>query len=112
MCLVVPGNVVEGDETMFARVVDVRFQQGKVEAASRIVQEAIVPVLKEQKGFKGQLLLTQRDTGKAISLNLWEAEKDLTAFETSPIYRELMGKLSGVLAGPPAGECYEVSVQA
>jgi heme-degrading monooxygenase HmoA len=97
---------------MFARAVNVQFQSGKVDEASRIVQEAIVPVLKEQQGFKGQLLLTQRDTGKAISLNLWETEEDLTAFETKPLYGELMGKLAGVLAGPPAGERYEVSVQA
>jgi len=97
---------------MFARAVNIQFQSGKVDEASRIVQEAIVPVLKERKGFKGQLLLTQRDTGKAISLNLWETEADLTAFEASPLYRELMGKLAGVLAGPPAGERYEVSVQA
>jgi heme-degrading monooxygenase HmoA len=92
--------------------VNVRFQSGKVDEASRIVQEAFVPVLKEQKGFKGQLLLTQRDTGKAIALNLWETEGDQTAFETSSLYRELMGKLAGVLAGPPAKEGYEVSVQA
>ena len=97
---------------MFARAVNVQFQSGKVDEASRIVEEAIVPVLKERKGFKGQLLLAQRDTGKAISLNLWETEADLAAFEASPLYRELMGKLAGVLAGPPAGECYEVSVQA
>jgi heme-degrading monooxygenase HmoA len=97
---------------MFARTVNIQFQSGKVDEASRIVQEAIVPVLKQQKGFKGQLLLTQRDTGKAISLNLWETEGDLTAFEISPLYRDLMGKLAGVLAGPPAGERYEVSVQA
>ncbi len=97
---------------MFARAVNVQFQSGKVDEASRIVEDSIVPVLKEQKGFKGQLLLTQRDTGKAISINLWEAEGDLTAFETNPLYRELMGKLAGVLAGSPAGERYEVSVQA
>lgn len=97
---------------MYARAVNVQFQSGKVDEASRIVQEAIVPVMKEQQGFKGQLLLIQRDTGKAISLNLWETDGDLSAFETSPLYRELMGKLAGVLAGPPAGDRYEVSVQA
>ena len=97
---------------MFARAVNVQFQTGKVYEASRIVQEVIVPVLKEQTGFRGQLLLIQPDTDKAISLNLWETEADLTAFETSPIYRDLMVKLAGVLAGPPAGERYEVSVQA
>ena len=54
----------------------------------------------------------QFQSGKAISINLWETEADLKAFESSPVYRELMGKLAGVLAGPPAGERYEVSVQA
>jgi hypothetical protein len=62
---------------MFARAVNVKFQSGKVDEASCIVQEVIVPVLKEQAGFRGQLLLVQRDTGKAVSLNIWETEADL-----------------------------------
>jgi len=96
---------------MYARAVNIQFQSGKVDEASRIVKDAIVPVMKGQKGFKGQLLLTQKDTGKAISINLWETEADLTAFETSPLYKELLGKLGSFLAGPPASERYEVSVQ-
>jgi heme-degrading monooxygenase HmoA len=97
---------------MYARAVNVEFQSGKVEEANRIVKESIVPVLQKQKGFKGQLLLTQRDTGKAISINMWETEADLAHFETSPLYRELMGKLGGVLARPPSGERYEIIVHA
>lgn len=97
---------------MYARAVNIQFQSGKVDDASRIVSEAIVPVLKGQKGFRGQLLLAQRDTDKAISINLWDSEADLAAFEASPLYRELLGKLAGVLAGPPTSERYEVSVQA
>ncbi len=97
---------------MYARVVNVQFKQGMLDEAKRIVNESVVPVLKEQKGFKSQFLLTQQDTNKAISINLWETEADLTAFETSPLYREVLGKLAAVLAAPPAGEAYEVSVQA
>lgn len=97
---------------MLARAVNVQFQADKVVEASQIVKGSIVPVMKEQKGFQGQLLLTQPDTGKAISINFWETEADLTAFESSPLYPELMGKLAAVLAGKPAGERYEVSVQA
>jgi len=97
---------------MYARVVNVQFQAGKLDEAKRIVNESVVPALKEQKGFKSQFLLTQQDTNKAISINLWETEADLTAFETSPLYREVLGKLAAVLAATPAGEAYEVSVQA
>jgi heme-degrading monooxygenase HmoA len=66
---------------MYARAVNVQFQSGKIDEATRMVKDTIVPVLQEQKGFKGQFLLTQRDTGKAISINLWETEADLTEFE-------------------------------
>jgi heme-degrading monooxygenase HmoA len=96
---------------MYARAVSIQFQPGKVDEASRIVQDSIVPAMKGQKGFKGQLLLTQKDTGKAISINLWETEADLTTFETSSLYKELLGKLGSLLAGPPAGERYDVSVR-
>ncbi len=95
---------------MFARVVNVQLQPGKVDEGVRIVREAIMPVLEQQKGFKSQYFFTQQDTNKAVSINIWETEADLAAFETAPIYRELMGKLAGVLAGPPAGERYTVSI--
>lgn len=78
---------------MFARAVNIQFQSGKVDEACHIIQDSVVPVL--QKGFKDQLLLTQQNTGKAISINLWETDGDLTIFETNPLYRELMGKLGG-----------------
>ena len=97
---------------MYARVVNVQFKQGNLGEAKRIVNGSVVPVLREQKGFKRQLLLTQQDKGNAVSINLWETEADLTAFEKNPLYREVLGKLATVLAAPPAGEVYEVSVQA
>ena len=95
---------------MLARVVNVQLQPGKVDEGVRIVREEIMPVLEQQKGFKNQYFYTQQDTSKAVSINIWETEEDLAAFETAPIYRELMGKLAGVLAGPPAGERYTVSI--
>ena len=95
---------------MLARVVNVQFQPGKVDEGVRIVREAIIPVLEKQKGLKSQHFFTQQETNKAVSINIWETEADLVAFEAAPIYRELMGKLAGVLSGPPAGERYTVSI--
>ena len=45
---------------MYARAVNIQFQLGKIDEASRIVKDSIVPAMKGQKGFKGQLLLTAR----------------------------------------------------
>jgi len=33
-------------------------------------------------------------------------------FEKSHLYREVLGELATVLAAPPAGEVYEVGIQA
>jgi heme-degrading monooxygenase HmoA len=97
---------------MYARVVNIQFQVGKIDEANLIVKNSVIPVVKKQKGFKGQLFLTQHDTNKAVSINLWETEADLLAFEGSALYKELMGKIAGILAGPPSGERYEVSIKA
>ncbi|MFW6136403.1 MAG: hypothetical protein ACOC7N_06240, partial [Chloroflexota bacterium] len=67
--------------------------------------------LEAEQAFKGQVLLTQPDTGKAMSINFWETEGALSAFESSPRYGELMSKLSGVLAAPPEGDRYQVAVR-
>jgi len=95
---------------MHARVTIIEFQPGKIDEGNRIVKESIVPPLKNVKGFKGQLFLIERNASKAVSVNLWETEVDLKAFETSPLYRELMGKIAGIITGPPSTERYEVSI--
>jgi len=96
---------------MNARVTIIQFQPGKIDEGNRIVKESVVPPMKNVKGFKGQLFLIDRNANKAVSVNLWEEEADLKAFETSPLYRELMGKIAGIIAGPPGTERYEVSIQ-
>lgn len=97
---------------MYARVTIIQFQPGKMEEGNRIVKESVIPPMQDVKGFKGQLFLIQRDASKALSVNFWETEVELKAFETSPLYRELMGKIAGIIAGSPATDRYEVSIQA
>ena len=94
---------------MQARAVNIQFKLGKIDEASRIVKDSIVPAMKGQKGFKGQLLLTQPDTGKAVSINLWETEADMTTGEGSGYYREQVAKVAHTLAGSPAREAYKVN---
>jgi heme-degrading monooxygenase HmoA len=96
---------------MYTRVTTIQFQPGKIDEGNRIVKESVVPPMKKVNGFKGQLFFIERNTGKAVSVNLWETEADLTAFEASPLYKELMGKIAGIIAAPPTTERYEVSIQ-
>ncbi|HLE29970.1 MAG TPA: antibiotic biosynthesis monooxygenase [Anaerolineales bacterium] len=96
---------------MHARVVTVQVQPGKIEETIRIYRDSVVPAAKEQKGFKGALLLTDPNTGKGVSVTLWETEADLKAGEASGYYQEQIAKFGAVFAAPPAREAYEVSLQ-
>lgn len=96
---------------MHARVVTVQIQPDKTDEAISIYRDSVVPAGKQQKGFKGALLLADPNTGKAISVTLWETEADMKAGETSGYYQEQIAKFAGVFARPPVREHYDVSVQ-
>ncbi len=96
---------------MYARVTTVQTQPGKTEEAIRIYRDSVVPAAKQQHGFNGLFLLTDPNTGKGLSITLWETEADLRAGETSGYYQEQIAKFAQVFAGPPTREGYEVSVQ-
>jgi heme-degrading monooxygenase HmoA len=55
---------------MYARVVTVQSQPGKTEETIRIYRDSVMPVSKQQQGFKGAFLLTDPNTGKGVSITL------------------------------------------
>jgi hypothetical protein len=66
---------------MYARHVTVRGSSDRIEEGIRSVRDRVFPVLKECKGFRGQLLLIDRDKGEAIGISLWDTEEDMLASE-------------------------------
>jgi len=96
---------------MFARLAICLFQPGKMDEAIKIYRDSIVPAAKKQKGLKSIYMLTDKNTGKAISIAMWNTEADMMAGEASGYYREQVAKEAPLLALPPTTERYEVSVQ-
>ncbi len=96
---------------MYARVVTVQIQPGRIGEAIDIYGDSIVPAAKQQKGFESASLLADWNTGKGISVTVWETETDMTAGEASGYLREALGRTTPTLAAPPVTEHYEVSVQ-
>ena len=96
---------------MFARVSHFQILPGKMDEVVRIYQDSVVPAARQQKGFKGGYVLADRDTGKGISIALWETEADMKADEGSGFYQQRAAKFKD-LVGATAREQYEVIVQA
>ncbi len=96
---------------MYARVTIGQMLVDKLEEATGIYQNSVVPACEQQKGFKGLYVLADRKTGKGLTISLWETEADMLAAEASGHYQQQVAKFKDALAAPPAREAYEVTVQ-
>jgi heme-degrading monooxygenase HmoA len=79
--------------------------------AITIFRDSINPVAKQQKGCTGGYFLTDQETGKAISISLWDAEADMLAGEESEYLQEQVAKVAHLLTARPSTEHYQVSVE-
>jgi heme-degrading monooxygenase HmoA len=115
-CLVVSLCVIavlaqKEDNTAFARVT---LTQSKIESYDEVVKlyaESVVPAAKSQKGYRGILLLSNRETGKGISITFWDSEENAIANEQSGYYQEQVAKFKDYFTAPPVKEGYEVTVK-
>jgi heme-degrading monooxygenase HmoA len=71
----------EREVAMHARHVTVKGSSERIDDGARAVQERVFPILKESKGFRGQLLLLDRDKGEVVGISLWDTEEDMLATE-------------------------------
>jgi heme-degrading monooxygenase HmoA len=95
---------------MYARIVTVHAQLDKLDQVIAIYRDSVVPAAKQQKGFLGARLFTDRATGKGISVTRWQTKEDLEAGEASGYYQEQIAKLAPMLTTAPVREAFEISV--
>ena len=97
---------------MFARVINVELDPGDIEKAISIYGDSVIPASKQREGFVGALLLGDRNTGKGISITMWDSEEHLKAGEQSGFTQEQIAKFAQLLKGTPAIEGLEVLIKA
>ncbi|MDQ6848317.1 MAG: hypothetical protein M3019_12185 [Candidatus Dormibacteraeota bacterium] len=95
---------------MYARVLRVTGDPAKVDDGIESYTSRVAPALKEQDGYAGARLLTNRETGAGMSITFWQDEQTLRASESAlaAIRGETMTRFG---ADNPAPENYEVVVQ-
>ena len=96
---------------MHARVTIGQMLVAKLDEAITIYRDSVVPAAKQQKGFKGLYVLTDRKTGKGLTIALWETEADMMAGENSGYYQQQVAKFKDFLSAPSVREAYEVTVK-
>lgn len=68
---------------MPARAVTSQIRPGNMDEWVALIRDSIVPSLREQKGFKGFVVLIDRNASETIGYSVWETDADLIASETS-----------------------------
>ncbi|MFC2020861.1 antibiotic biosynthesis monooxygenase family protein [Chloroflexota bacterium] len=96
---------------MFARVTTAYISIDKADEAIKIMHEGIMPAAKAQKGFRHFFGLSDRKTGKGITITIWDTEEDAIANEQSGYFQEQVGKLAPYFITTPVREGYEVASQ-
>ena len=74
---------------------------GQIDEAIRIYRDSTLPEVRTHRGFKGSLILADRNAGRIIALGLFETEADLRARTRTTFVDPI--------AGEPTIERYEVS---
>ena len=96
---------------MYARVLKMQLNPGRVEEASTLFRESIVPSCQKQKGYRGGYFLADRKTGDCSPITLWDSEEDMLANEESLFFQEQLGKYLSFFKTPPVRDAYEVLVE-
>lgn len=95
---------------MFARLTIMQVDRDRIDEGIELYRDSIVPAAKSQKGYRGISLLVDRQSGKAISIGLWDSEEDAMANERSRYYQEQVVKGIQFYTKPPIREGYEVAI--
>ena len=103
-------DVIGEPRPEFARVITAQAGATGFDDVIRFAQEQL-PSARQQPGFKGFYLLTDAETGKVITISLWDSREQMAAVEAQ-------GARMTAQAAPAMGltplqrETYEVSMQA
>lgn len=94
---------------MFARVSTYQGPPDQIDEGVRHAQESILPRIQGLDGFQGVYFLVDRQSGKGLSITLWESEETMRASEeaANQLRRESAEASSEEILGV---ERYEVAI--
>ncbi len=66
---------------MHARMSSLEGPADQVDEGLRYIREQVLPLLQQQDGFNGFIVLGDRQSGKVVGVSFWESEEAMRASE-------------------------------
>ena len=76
---------------MFARVTQYLVSPEHLQQGRRAVEDHVVPALRMQAGYGGGLLLGNPESGKMLTVSLWETEQAMNATDEAAYWFRAFG---------------------
>lgn len=97
---------------MYASVSSGQMQSGKTDEFVQLWRDSVAPAIRQLKGFNGASVLVDRDTGRGMSVVLYETKEDAIAVQSSGKFQELVARLGNTLVSDSVvRQVYEVAIQ-
>jgi heme-degrading monooxygenase HmoA len=88
------------------------YQAERFDDAVNSVETIFMTAAREQRGYQGFLLLTDRETQRLVRISLWETEDDLRkSSSSSGYYQSGINAFAGRLVSPPETSTFDVSLR-
>jgi len=95
---------------MFAHHFTATVKHGKIEEAVRIYEDEVIPEGKDQKGFFGSYVFTDKESSRLMAISLWNSKDDILACVENGYYNRQIEKFNGYFVEPPIQNEFEVSM--
>ncbi len=91
---------------MFARVITAQIRHDRLAEMRQLFQHGVADAFGDAQGFKGALWLMDTQTGKSLSILLWESEDELRKGERDAAHQNHLTQMAVHCIGTPTRELY------
>jgi len=91
----------------YTRNVEFEIKPGKAEEFKSKFDGEVVPMLKKQDGFRGELSLVNPEN-HALGISMWDSEKNAELYRTDT-YPKVLDLLKGLIVGTPRVATFTVA---
>ena len=91
---------------MFGRQVTLKLKANSATELTRLIDNEIIPMLRKQKGFRGETTFIAPERLEAVANSFWDTKEDAEAYNRAG-YPDVLKTLSSVLDGTPTVKTFE-----
>jgi len=85
---------------MFTRHVIMELKPNAIKDFANTIDTKVLPLLKQQKGFRDEITFVATDRSEAIAISFWDTKEEAEAYNLTG-YPEVLKTLAGTIEGTP-----------